>query len=62
MRNQIEQLFKNIQTLIETGCLEDEFKAFAEQNSECDSISGLNDIIESEMSYWLDDSEKESED
>lgn len=50
--NELLRLLKNLKTLIEIGVLESEFKVFAVENPELDSLTELNEIIESELSYW----------
>lgn len=55
--NQIERIYRNIRIYIDQGALDDEFEIFAAENPDCDSISELNEIMESEMSYWAEDCE-----
>ncbi|WP_168198241.1 hypothetical protein [Crassaminicella thermophila] len=50
--NNIERLYKNIKILVDTNMLEEEFKVFAEENSDVTTIEELNDVIETEISYW----------
>ncbi|WP_168198305.1 hypothetical protein [Crassaminicella thermophila] len=50
--NNIERLYKNIKILVDTNMLEEEFKVFAEENSDVETIEELNNVIETEISYW----------
>lgn len=50
--NEIKRLYKNIKILVDTNMLEEEFEVFAQENPNLDSIKELNDIIETEISYW----------
>lgn len=52
MKNNIERLFDNIQKFVKAGVLEEEFKVFASENPELDSIEDLCEIMEDEISYW----------
>lgn len=59
--NQIKRLWENLKILNEAQCLDNEFEVFAEESPECNDISELNDIIESEISYWAEDAEVTNE-
>lgn len=57
--NEIERLLQNILALLTASngtskLLIDEFMVFAEENPNLYEISELNEIIESEMSYWAE--------
>ena len=53
-RTEIDRLFSNLKILTDAGfnCFEENFKIFASEYPDCNSISELNDIIEDEISYW----------
>lgn len=57
--NQLERLYKNIKEYINVGALDAEFEVFIAENPNLDSIAELNEIMESEKSYWPEDSENE---
>lgn len=50
--NNLERLYNNLKVLIDTGAFEEEFKVFISENSDLNSISELNEIIETEISCW----------
>lgn len=50
--NNLERLLSNIKVYQMAGVLEEEFDVFISENPEIDSISELNDLMETEMSYW----------
>jgi len=52
--NQIERLYKNLIILIDAEAFNAEFQVFVEENPDVDSLNELNEIIESEISYWAD--------
>lgn len=53
MNKQIERLLNNVKILAETNALDTlEVIAYEKENEGVDSISYLNELIESEMSYW----------
>lgn len=52
--NEVERLAKNIKVFIETGCLEEEMRTIAEENSHLDDLGELNDIMETEIGYFGD--------
>jgi hypothetical protein len=48
----IMRLLFNIQILQEVGLLEEEFNIFDQENPDLNTLDEINEIIESEMSYW----------
>ena len=50
--NEILRLLKNIKIFLEPDTLDAEFKVFAAENPDLDSVSELNDIMEEEISYF----------
>lgn len=59
--NDLERLYNNIKAYIDAGVLDAEFAVFIAENPELEFIDELNEIMESEMSYWPEDSEGEGE-
>ena len=59
--NQVDRLYRNIKILVEASALDQEFEVFAEENPSLNSIEGLNEIIESEISYWASECDIEQE-
>lgn len=51
-KSPLKRLLDNIKILQEANALEAEFGVFISENPKLDSISELNDIIESAISYW----------
>lgn len=50
--SRLSRLLYNIQILQEVGLLEEEFNIFDQEDPDITSIDELNEIIETEMSYW----------
>ncbi|WP_157833807.1 hypothetical protein [Ruminiclostridium josui] len=50
--SRLSRLLYNIQILQEVGLLEEEFNIFDQEEPDITSIDELNEIIETEMSYW----------
>lgn len=50
--NGLERLLSNIKIYQEAGVLEEEFQVFINEDPNLNSISELNELMETEMSYW----------
>lgn len=58
--SEVKRLAKNIKVFIEMGCLDEEMRTIAEENTHLDDLGELNDIMEEEIGYFgMDEQEGE---
>lgn len=53
-KSELMRLLDNLNLLIVNEVLDDNFKIFNQEEPNLDSIEELNELIESEISYWGD--------